>query len=270
MKMAEYLKKISLFLLGINIVFAATTFAANGNSTFSVGEKLKFKIYAAGIYVGYQTIELKAEQKLNGVDTYVLKGHSKTAGFVSLFYRLNDKWTIYIDKNTYLPVRIEKDFVEGKKKGFYIYEIKQNDKLVILHNQNTGKEKHIQSKNFVFDLFSLIYFFRNNPAVTNETYTFDFLQPRSVRTVHFVDEGETEIKIPKISSKTLISVRKIKQVGGLGIGIFVGEDDLKLPLKMVVPAKLKKKKKIDIVFILDKYSPGKDQKSIPSIYNRLK
>ncbi len=270
MKMSEYLKKILLFLLGINIVFASVTFIANGNSSFSVGEKLKFKIYAGGVYVGYQTLELKAEQKINGVETYVLQGQSKTAGFVSIFYRLNDKWTIYIDKNTYLPVRIEKEFVEGKNEGFYIYDIKQNENLVILHNKDTGKEKHIQSKNHVFDLFSLIYFFRNNPAVINETYTFDFLEPRSVRTVHFADEGETEIKIPRISSKTLISVRKIKQVGGLGIRIFVGEDDLKLPLKMIVPAKLKNKKKMDIVFILAKYSPGKDKKNIPSIYNRLR
>jgi hypothetical protein len=264
------LKKILLFLLGINIVFASAAFGANGDSPFSVGEKLKFKIYAAGIYVGYQTIELSAEQKINGGETYVLKGLSKTAGFVSIFYRLNDKWTIYIDKNTYLPIRIEKEFVEGKSEGFYIYEIKQNDNLVILHNKETGEDKHIQSTNYVFDLFSLIYFFRNNPAVINETYTFDFLEPRRVRTVQFEDKGETEISIPRISSNTKISVREIKQVGGLGIRIYVSEDDLKLPLKMVTPAKLRKNKRLDVVFSLDRYSPGKDQKNIPSIYNRLK
>jgi len=270
MKMSNYLKRILLFLLGISFIFVSATFCANGNSAFSVGEKLKFKIYAAGLYVGYQTIELKAEKKMNGVDTYVLKGVSKTSGFVSIFYRLDDQWTIYIDKNTYLPVRIEKDFVEGKREGFYIYDIKQNDNLVILHNKHTGKEKLIQSENYVFDLFSLIYFFRNNPAVIDENYTFDFLEPRSVRTVHFEDKGNTEISIPKLSSNTKISVRKIKQIGGLGIRIYVGEDDLKLPLKMVVPAKLKKKKKIDVAFILDKYSPGKAQKNIPSIYSRFK
>ncbi len=270
MKMSEYLKKILLFLLGINIVFVSATFAANGNSAFSVGEKLKFKIYAAGLYVGYQTLELEAERKINGVETYVLKGLSKTAGLISIFYKLNDKWTIYIDKNTFLPVRIEKDFVEGKSEGFYIYDIKQNENLVILYDENTGEEKHIQSKNYVFDLFSMIYFFRNNPAVINETYTFDFLEPRSVRTVHFADEGETEISIPKISLKTSIPARKIKQVGGLGIEIFVGADDLKLPLKMVVPARLPRKKKLEVVFILNKYSPGKGQKNIPQIYNRLK
>ena len=51
--------------------------------------------------------------------------------------------------------------------------------------------------------------------------------------------------------------------------IFVGADDLKLPLKMTVPAKLKGNKKMNIDFILDKYSPGKDHKKIPEIYDRI-
>jgi hypothetical protein len=246
-----------------------SAFAADNNSVFSVGEKLRYNIYASGIYVGYQIIELEKVTTIDGVETYVLKGLSKTAAYISIFYRLNDRWVIYMDKNTYLPVRIEKDYVEGKQKGYYIYDIRQDDNLVILHNKNTGKEKLIQSQNTVFDLFSLIYFFRNNSAVIEEEYTFDFLEPKSVRTVHFRDEGKKEVNVPKISSDQKIQVREITQIGGVGIRIFVGSDDLKLPLKMIVPAKLKGKRKMNVEFILDRYSPGENHKNVPVIYDRL-
>jgi hypothetical protein len=274
MKKSGYRKKyrkkvlISFFIIYLSII--STGFASDVGTAFSVGEKLRYNIYASGIYVGYQIIELKTEETIDGVETYVLKGLSKTAAYISIFYRLNDKWVIYIDKNTFLPVRIEKDYVEGKKEGYYIYDIKQEDNLVILHNENKGTEKYIKSKNNVFDLFSLIYFFRNNSAVIEENFTFDFLEPRSVKTVHFKDEGEVQVSVPKISSDSTIPVHKITQIGGLGIRIFVGADDLKLPLKMIVPAKLKGKKRMNVEFILDKYSPGKDHKNVPIKYDRLK
>ena len=269
MKKSGFGKKVFISFFVIHIFIVSSAFAADKNRAFSIGEKLKYNIYASGFYVGYQTIELKDGYAIDGVETYLLEGLSKTAAYVNIFYKIDNKWVIYIDKNTYIPIRIEKDFVEGKKEGYYIYHIKQKEKLVILHNVEKGVQKTIQTENRVFDLFSLIYFFRNNSAVIEDIYTFDFLEPKSVRTVHFKNEGETKISIPRISSDNSIPVQKITQIGGLGICIYVGTDDLKLPLKMIVPAKLKGKRKVDVEFILDKYSPGKDHKRVPVAYDRL-
>ena len=81
-------------------IFCSTVFAETDPISFAIGEKIRYSIYAAGWRVGYQTIELDSIQKLNDVDVYLLKGLSKTAVFVSIFYRLNDKWSVFIDKNS--------------------------------------------------------------------------------------------------------------------------------------------------------------------------
>lgn len=270
MKSVKSWRMVYLILFGVYFLLSSAAFAEIDNLPFSPGEKFRFTIYASGIRVGYQTIELQSTQEINGVEVYVLKGLTKTTPFVSILYRLDDKWTIYIDKNSLMPVRIEKDYHEGKRKGYYVYDINQEGNMVNMLNKQTGKEKQIISQNYVFDLFSLIYFTRGNPSVIKGTkFTFDFLQPKSVRTVHFQDAGDVEINVPRLSSK-MVPVHKLEQIGGIGIDIYVGDDDLKLPLKMVVPAKLPKKKKVNMEFIITKYSPGEDQKNIPEVYNRIR
>ena len=271
MKLLRKRKIAFLTLIGIYLCFSSVMFAESQDLPYSVGEKLKFTLYVSGLKVGYQTIELTSGQPINGVETYVIKGLTKTSPFVSIFYRLDDKWTIYIEKDSLLPVIVEKDYEEGKKSGYYVYNIDQKENLVIRHNKETGDEKQFRSENYVFDLFSLIYFIRANPyVIKNTTFTFDFLQPKSVRTVHFKDTGEVEIKIPLRAPQKSITAHKIEQIGGIGIELFVGKDDLRLPLIMVVPTKLSKNKKIDLELYLTGYSPGVDQKDIPKIYRRLR
>jgi len=244
-------------------------FAETADIPFSVGEKLRYSIHAAGFYVGRQTIELKEMAKLAGVDVYTLYGLSKTSPFVSIFYRLNDKWLIFMEKSTLLPMRIEKDMVEGKSKGFIIYDIDQDIGTVVIQNKTTNKNKTVHAENIVFDLFSLIYYYRKDPSLFNNLFTFDFLEPKNVQTVQFRNEGEENIIVPKISKTKKIPALKLKQVGGVGIEIYVGNDNLRLPLKMVVPSKLPRKKRLIIEFCLEKYSPGKEHEDIPSMYKRL-
>jgi hypothetical protein len=272
MKRAKLYAGIVIVIILFFLIFFSSVWADTDATPFAIGEKIRYSIYAAGWRVGYQTIELDSIQKVNEVDVYLLKGLSRTAVFVSIFYRLNDEWSVFIDKSTLLPLRVEKDWQEGKGEGFYIYEIDQQNRIVTLNNVSKGNTKTMNPENDVFDLFSLIYFYRKNSQQFNSSYTFDFLEPKSVRTVHFQNEGEEEIEIPKITRQKDVTIKaqKLKQIGGIGIEIYVATDDLRLPLKMVVPSKLPKGKKLDIEFYIDKFTPSPEQKNIPRIYNLLK
>ncbi len=272
MKIARRSRGLFVVIGFVFFLFSSTVWADTGITPFSIGEEIRYAIYAAGWRVGYQTIELDSIQKLDEVDVYLLKGLSRTTVFLSIFYRLNDKWNVFIEKSSLLPLRVEKDWQEGKGEGYYIYEINQQDRVVILHNVSKGNTKTMNPEHYVFDLFSLIYFYRNNPHHFDSSYTFDFLEPKSVRTVHFQNEGEEEIEIPKIMRRenVTLTAQKLKQIGGIGIEIYVATDDLRLPLKMVVPSKLPKGKKLDIEFYIDKFTPGPEQTDIPSIYKLLR
>lgn len=237
---------------------------------FSVGEKVRYAIIAAGFYVGYQTIEIMAIEKMGGSEIIRLYGVSRTAPFISIFYRLNDQWTILMDKDSLLPLRVEKDMVEGKNRGYFVYTIDQENSTVVIQNITEGKEKVVQSENVVFDLFSLVYFFRKYTSEFDKTFTFDFLEAKTVRTVHFQNEGELDIRIPRLNDEDTTRANKIQQVGGIGIQIYVGTDSLKLPLKMIVPSKLPRNKVITIEFVIQKYVPGEEQTDVPEMYRRIR
>jgi hypothetical protein len=56
----------------------------------------------------------------------------------------------------------------------------------------------------------------------------------------------------------------------VGIEIYIGTDALKLPLKLLTPAKLSRKKTVNIEFTIDGYSPGIEQDGVPREYRRLR
>jgi len=236
---------------------------------FSLGEKMKYSIYAAKWKVGYQTIELHSVKEWNETPVYLLKGLSRSSPLLSIFYRLNDQWDIYMRMDSFIPLRVEKDWQEGKDEGYYVYDIDQQGKTVTLRNMKSGKNKIMNAKNTVFDLFSLVYYYRLNYTAFDEIYAFDFLESRGVKTVYFQNEGSMEVRIPQIAVNHMLKVRKLKQIGDVGIEIYISDDSLRIPLKILAPSKLPKNKVIDIEFILDEYYPGPDQKVLPSVYKFL-
>jgi hypothetical protein len=261
-----------MFVILIVVFFTLSGVSSEGTQSrpFSVGESFTFKLYVESLLVGYQTIEIKSTQSWNGTGVYLLTGFTKTTPFVSIFYRLDDKWTIFMEENSLLPVRVEKDWLEGKKEGYFIYDINQTDFKVHLQYRHSDKEKNIDADNVIIDLFSLIYHYRIDPTRFDQVYTFDFLEHKGVQTVQFQNEGEVDIEIPKISRRKTIKSHKLKQIGGEGIEVYISADEFKLPLKMVAPTRLSKKRYIDLILYIDKFTPGIDHKEIPIIYHRLK
>jgi hypothetical protein len=236
---------------------------------FFVGEKLTYAIYAAKWKVGYQTIEIDSLREKDGRQVYVLKGVSRSSTLLSIVYRLNDQWTIYMDRDTLLPLRVEKDWQEGRDEGYYIYDIDQENQSVVLQNVKEGKNKNMTAKNTVFDLFSLVYFFRSNHPQFDDGFTFDFPESRGVKTVHFKNEGSMEVRIPQIAVNHTINVRKLQQIGDVGIEIYISDDDLRIPLRILVPSKLPKNRVLEVEFILKEFEPGEGQEVLPDVYRLL-
>ena len=244
-------------------------YARDASHVFTVGEKLGYQLHARGLYMGTQTMELEAVTQFKERDVYVLRGLSSSSRFMSMFFPVNDKWLVYIDRQNLVPLRLEKDMHEGKKKAFLVYHIDQENKRVVFENETTGSRDEKEGVHQVFDLFTVTYFYRQFPEQFDDVFTFEFLEERNIKTVQFRNEGKVMVKVITISSKKKIPAYKIKQVGGIGIEIYMSTDELRLPLKIVTPARLKKGRKLNVEMNLDKYSPGEGQADVPELYRDL-
>ncbi|MBN2322652.1 MAG: DUF3108 domain-containing protein [Spirochaetes bacterium] len=249
------MKRIPVVFLVI-FFLVSTAVSASETLPFAVGERLRFFIYASKIYVGSQTVELVGTEDLGGNGVYRIHGVSRSSFFVSILYRLDDKWTVFIDRDTLLPRRVEKDMTEGRAQGFFIYDIDQEAGTVRIFDRDADKTEEVLSKTLVFDLFSLLYYYRANPETFYEPFTFDFLEPHALHTVQFKDMGTEEIIIPRISKKREVTARKLQQIGGIGIEIYISDDRFRVPLKMTVPSVLPGDKKLMIDFYIDRFEPG--------------
>jgi hypothetical protein len=265
------LKKVGIALFLLLVISSSAAARAEGYEQlpFSVGERLRFFIYASKLYVGYQTVDFVGVEEFEGSEVYKICGISRSSFLLSIIYRLDDKWTVFIDKDTLLPVRVEKDMTEGRDTGFFVYDINQEESTVKIHDRTNNKTEVVSSENLIFDLFSLIYYYRGNPAPFESKFTFDFLEPHALHPVEFVDRGVEQIIIPRISKKRTVSARKLQQIGGIGIEIFVSDDDLRVPLKMIVPSILPGNRKLLIEFYIDRFAPGKGHKGTPDQYRSL-
>ena len=236
---------------------------------FGVGERIKYEVRAAGLFMGNQTIELQSAQTLDGHDVFLLYGHTDSSKFMDLFYQVDDKWNIYIERSRLIPLKVEKNMLEGKRKSFIVYEIDQDRHRVVFKNTTDGSSKEVDAGNIVFDVFSMAFYYRQYPERFNSVFTFDFLEEWGLQTVQFKNEGPVQILVTSISQNHKLPALKMKQIGGIGIEIYVSDDALRIPLKIVTPAKLKKGRTLKVEMNLEKYAPGQGTGEVPFPYNSL-
>ena len=261
--------RILVLTLMCVVVAACSSHAGDGPHVFAVGEKIGYQLHAAGLYMGNQTTVLESVDRLDGRDVYIIRGYTKSSRFMNMFYRVDDKWLVFVDRHELVPLRLEKNMWEGKRKAFLIYHIDQQGKRVVFENITSGSSKEKEAEHLVFDLFTLVYYYRQYPERFDDVFTFEFLEERSLKTIQFKNEGKVMIKVIPISNRKKIPAYKLMQVGGIGIEIYVSTDELRIPLKIVTPARLKKGRTLNVEMNLDKYKPGEGQGDIPELYRDL-
>jgi hypothetical protein len=267
-----HMKRIILPIASLLLFFLVVSLVpASGPHPFSIGEKIHYKIYGAGLYLGNQEVELQSMETLDGAEVYRLWGRTTGTKIVNMIYHLDDKWMVFINRKSLLPMRMEKTIWEGKKKGFVVYEIDQEMQQVLVKNITENKEDRHEGENIIFDMFTLAYYYRHNHEQFDELFTFDFLETNGLLTAQFQNEGIVEITVPTISKHHKFQAFKMQQVGGIGIEIYVSADELRLPLKLVSNAILPKRKRLVLEMFLDQYMPGMDQdeEEIPWIYRHI-
>ena len=150
---------IILFLFIVSLSFGQ-------KQAYGDGEWFKFRVHYGFVTAGYATLSVKATT-LKGKDVYHVKGFGKTIGVSRWFFKVEDDYQSYIDREKNIPYK----FVRKIDEGGYTKDIEVD------FNHNSRKatvndKKHNETSVFSFpdetqDLISAFYYLRNNLDTEN-------------------------------------------------------------------------------------------------------
>ncbi len=205
---------------------------------FKGGEWLRYKMsYSGFLKAGSAVLEVK-EEELNGKKVYHSIGKGWASGVVSWFFKVDDTYESYFDKETGKPYVFKRKINEGgykkNKEIIFNYTTKKAHVNDILKKQDTTVSiKDVQ------DLISSFYYLRNYN--TSNLKTGD-----EIKLNMFFDEKShlfklkflgTEILKTKFGKVKTLKFRPIVQAGRIfkeqeSVTIWITADDNKIPIKI--------------------------------------
>ena len=121
------MKKIILLIL----ILTTLSFDSAKEDAFDTGEYFKFRIHYGIINAGYATLEIK-DATINNKKVFHAVGKGFTTGMSKFFFKVEDLYESYFDKQTGSPYRYVRKINEGgytkDQEGFF----NQNENRVLV------------------------------------------------------------------------------------------------------------------------------------------
>ncbi len=207
---------------------------------FAVGEYFKFKMsYSGFLSAGYATLEL-TEATYNNKQVYFAKGYGANTGLSKVFFKVEDHYQSYFDKETGKPYMAVRNITEGSYKRNQRAYFNHNTNKVFLKDIGRNKEEYVDVPVGVQDVVSMFYYFRNHKDIDNlkEGQTLDvdmFFDDEVIKfKLKFIGKETIKTKFGKVSSMVfrpmVLSGRVFKEQESLTV--WISDDKNKVPLKI--------------------------------------
>lgn len=229
------MKKIVIFLLLV-VTFG---FGTQKEEAYSIGEFLKYKVHYGIINAGYATIEVK-EATLNDQSIYRVIGKGYSTGMTKFFFKVEDLYESYIDKNTRNPYKFVRKINEGgytkNQEGFFD---QKSNKITVKDYKHKTEKTFDFSKN-TQDILSSFYYLRNYPNINK------IKSGESVIIDMFFDNETTKFKLKFIGREDITTkfgvvstmvFRPLVQSGRIfkeeeSLTIWISDDYNKIPIRI--------------------------------------
>ncbi|WP_294736710.1 DUF3108 domain-containing protein [uncultured Flavobacterium sp.] len=208
-------------------------------SAFDTGEYFKFRIHYGIVNAGYATLEVK-EAVRDNKKVYHVVGKGRTTGMTRFFFKVNDNYESYFDKETILPCQYVRKINEGgytkNQEGFF----DQKNNTVLVKDYKNKTEKTISVPLGVQDMVSTFYYLRNHPDV-DKMKVGEFIDVDM-----FFDDETTKFKLKFIGRETISTkfgkvkamvFRPYVQAGRVfkeeeSLTVWISDDKNKIPLRI--------------------------------------
>ena len=154
------MKKIAVLF----VLFITTNSFVEQENAYTTGEWFKLRIHYGLVNAGYATLEVKEAVKNNKKVHHVV-GKGWTVGMTKFFFKVDDNYESYFDKQTGKPYQFVRKIDEGgykkNQEGFF----NQGTNKVLIKDYKNKTEKTYSVTENVQDIISTFYFLRNHPNV---------------------------------------------------------------------------------------------------------
>ncbi len=208
-------------------------------SAFEVGEWFKFRIHYGVINAGYATLEVKDAVR-NNKKVFHAVGKGYTTGMSRFFFKVEDNYESFFDKETGNPYQFIRKIDEGgytkNQEGFF----DQATDMVTVKDYKKKTEKTFSVPNNIQDIMSTFYYLRNHQTI-------DRLKVgESIAIDMFFDEETTKFKLKFIGRENIetkfgfvptMLFRPLVQSGRVfkeeeSLTVWISDDDNKLPVRI--------------------------------------
>ena len=225
---------------GIVFLLIITTFGFSEpqkERAFDVGEWFKFRIHYGLVNAGYATLEIQ-EAVRNNKKVYHAIGKGYTTGMSRFFFKVDDTYESYFDKETGNPYQFVRKIDEcgytKNQEGFF----NQSTNKILVKDYKHKSEQTYSFPDNTQDIMSTFYYLRNHPNI-------DKLKVgESVMIDMFFDGETTKFKLKYIGKEDLSTkfgvvpsmiFRPYVQSGRVfkeqeSLTVWISDDDNKLPL----------------------------------------
>ncbi|MFV8363153.1 DUF3108 domain-containing protein [Flavobacterium sp. ZT3P35] len=229
------MKKLILFF----VLILTASFDTPQEDAYAAGEWFKFRIHYGIVNAGYATLEVK-DATLNNKKTFHVVGKGYTTGMSRFFFKVDDLYESYIDKDTRNPYQFVRKINEGgytkNQEGFF----NQAANKVLVKDYKNKKEKTLFVSKNTQDILSTFYYLRNYPGI-------DKLKVgESVAIDMFFDDETTKFKLKFMGRETIATkfgnvstmvFRPLVQSGRVfkeqeSLTVWISDDDNKLPIRI--------------------------------------
>ena len=228
------MKKITILFLLISFV----SFSQNEPTAFKNGEWLRFKMsYSGFLKAGNATLEVK-EDSINGKEVFHVVGKGWTTGLIKWFFKVNDTYESYFDKQTIKPYIFKRNINEGGYKINRKINFDYNTHKATIEDYKLNTTKTVEIGN-IQDMMSSFYFLRNHDVsslkngdeisldmfLDAQTYPFKLrLLGREILKTRFG-------KIKTLKFRPLVQAGRVFKANE-SVTIWITDDDNKIPIKL--------------------------------------
>ena len=229
------MNKILIFALFLITV----SFAPQKERAFKEGEWFKLRIHYGIVNAGYATMEVKEAVK-NNRKVYHAIGRGYTTGMTKLFFKVDDDYESYFDKETGNPYQFVRKIDEGgytkNQEGFF----NQSKNTVTVKDYKKKSEKTFIVPENTQDILSTFYYLRNHPDIDKVKVG------ESIAIDMFFDDDTSKFKLKYLGNEDISTkfgiiptmiFRPYVQAGRVfkeqeSLTVWISNDDNKMPVRI--------------------------------------